>query len=465
MFLSDYIIGVQSGHINPREIMNECLAKIKKNELNSWIRDCHEYAESHIDEYKHKALCGAPIGIKDIIMTQGITTTCGSKMLENYIPEYSATCFQKLEQAGGLMIGKNTMDEFAMGGSGEHCAFGPTLNPRDHSRIAGGSSSGSAASVANHECLAALGTDTGGSVRLPAAFCGIVGFKPTYGHISRFGVQSMSNSLDQIGVLAQSVNDAEIVYKQIRGVDAHDMRTISDTSDTLHKGKQGKDLRICVMNEFFQDGIDPLIKQETVSYIDRLKSAGYNITFIDFPWLKYLIATYYIICPAEVSTNVARFDGIRYGLQADTSLFDSVQEYYTHIRSQGFGTEVKRRILTGSHVLSSGYADQYFHKAIKVRDFIRGEYEKLFKQYDIVMGPTSPVWPWKIGGHANDPIAEYLVDAYAVPANLIQAPAISLPIGFGVHEGVKLPIGMQLMAKPGNDELLFIMGKELEKRT
>lgn len=468
MTLSDYIKSVRSWQIDAKEIIKEYQEKAEKNELNSWITLSPEYVDEHMDQFLERPLCWAPIGIKDIIMTKWIRTTCGSKILENYIPEYNATCIKNLEAAGGLMIGKNSMDEFALGGSGEHCAFWPTQNPRDRSRIPWGTSSGSAAAVANDECLAALGTDTWGSVRQPAAFCGIVGFKPTYGMISRYGVQSAANSLDQVGVLTKTVEDAKILFDAIKGFDPLDMNSIR--AEKAEDGKEVKKgnvwLKVCVLNEFFGEWIDNQIKEKTLEFIEELKIKNWElrIDFVDFPLLEYIIAVYYIINPAEVSTNLARFDGMRYGLQGDTTLFDSVSDYYTYVRSKWFGSEVKRRLLVGSFVLSSGYQDQYYNKAVAMKETIKQEYLKLFEQYDVIIWPTSPVWPWKIGGHSNDPVSDYLADVYTVPASLIGAPAMSAPIGFGEIDGKKLPIGMHIMAAPGNDEAVFEMGRIIEEK-
>ncbi len=466
--LSSYIAWVRSGVINPQEVIKDYQEKANKNELNSWISTTPQYVSEHMDDFLAKPLCAAPLWIKDIIMTKGYKTTCGSKMLENYIPEYSATCFLNLETAGGLMIGKHTMDEFALGGSGENCAFWPTKNPRDHSRIPWGTSSGSAASIANDECLAALGTDTWGSVRQPAAFCGIVGFKPTYGMISRYGVQAAANSLDQVGILAKTVDDAKLLFDCVRWFDPMDMNSIKAESwrqkaESLVTGKMT--LKVAVFNEFFGDWIDKQIKEKTLAFIEELKrkNKSLSIDFIDFPMLDYLIAVYYIINPAEVSTNLARFDGIRYGLQSDTTLLDNLPEYYKFVRSKGLGNEAKRRSLLGAYVLSSGYQDQYYNKAIAVRDYVKKEYLKLCESYDVIVWPTSPIWPWKIGWHANDPLSDYLADIYTVPANLMGAPAMSVPMGFGEVDGNKLPLGLHIMAKPGDDYKVFQMGSIIEE--
>lgn len=462
--LQSYITGVKSGEINALETIKKYQEKVKANELNAWISQTPEYVNEHAEDFLSKALCAAPIGVKDLIMTKGVKSTCGSKMLENYIPEFSATCFQKLEEAGGLLIGKNNLDEFAMGGSGEHSAFWATLNPRDHTRIAGGSSSGSAASVANDECLASIGTDTGGSVRLPAAFCGIVGFKPSYGMISRYGVQSMSNSLDQVGTLTKTVEDAKILFNALKGYDPLDMNSIENQKPIDGSIKK---LRVCSLHSFYEQGIDPQIKEKTLSYLEGLKADSHieGIDFIDFDLLQYLIAIYYIIMPAESSTNLSRFDGIKHGLQEDTTQFDSLSDYYKDIRNKWFGEEVKRRLLVGSYVLSSGFADQYYNKALMVRDMIKGEFMKIFEKYDIIIWPTSPVRPWTIGGHNNNPVADYLADMYTVPANLIGAPAMSLPMWFGEVEGKKLPLGIHIMAKPHDDQAIFQMGAIIEEYT
>lgn len=466
--LSDYISWVRSWQIDALETIRGFQEKAEKNELNAWISCTWEYVEKNLDKALGGALCAAPIGIKDNIMTKWYRSTCGSKMLENYVPEYDATCFENLEKAGGLMIGKNNMDEFAMGSSGENSAFGATKNPHDHSRITWWTSSGWAASVANGECIAAIWTDTGWSVRQPAAFCGIVWFKPSYGNISRYGVQSMSNSLDQVWVMTHSVEDAWILYNAIRGFDSMDMNSLEtqdqanmgnilESAQDLIKESKSRKPKICVFNDFFGEGIDSQIKDLTMNKINNLKSQWYQVDFLDFPLLSSLIASYYIICPAEVSTNMARFDGIRYGLQNDTSLFDSLSDYYTYIRTHWFGNEVKRRIVLGAHVLSSGYQDQYYNKAIAIKDQVKRDLLKIYEDYDIILWPTSPVWPREIWWHSNNPLADYLSDAYTIVANLIGAPAMSVPGWFWIVDGVSLPFGIHIMAKPGNDKSVFLM--------
>lgn len=461
--LSDYITWVRSGQIDPQHVLKQYQEKASHNALNSWISYTPEYTAEHFDQFLERSLCAAPIGVKDIIMTKGLVTTCGSRILGEYTPPYSATCFLNLEQAWWLMIWKNNMDEFAMGGSGEHSAFGATKNPWDSSRVSGGSSSWSAASVANDECLAALGTDTWGSVRQPAAFCGIVGFKPTYGMISRYGVQSMSNSLDQVGTLTKSVHDARVLYNSIRWFDPHDLHSKSQTN--VRETAPTNHIKVCVLNSFFGEWIDNQIKERTLEFIKKLGADKSELTieFVDFDLLEYLVPVYYIIMPAEASTNLARFDGLRYWLQADTHLFDSLQSYYKYIRSSGFGQEVKRRLLLGAYVLSAGYQDQYYNKAIAVRNHIQWEYLKLFGTYDVIIWPTSPVRPWKIGWHANDPVSDYLADLYTVPANLIGAPAMSVPIGFGHVEWHNIPLGLHIMAKPGDDDKVFAMASKVEQ--
>jgi aspartyl-tRNA(Asn)/glutamyl-tRNA(Gln) amidotransferase subunit A len=463
--LSDYISWVRSGQIKPEEVISECMEKSKKNELNSRLTCTTDYVSEHSDNQISWLLCAAPIGIKDNIMTKWIRSTCGSKILENYIPEYSATCFQNLEKSGWLMIGKNNMDEFAMGGSGENSAFGPTKNPHDRDRVPGGSSSWWAAAVANGECLGAIGTDTGGSTRQPAAFCGIVGFKPTYGNISRFGVQSMSNSLDQVGVMTKTVEDAWILYKAIAGYDAMDLNTSNQIiyNPTLEfPKKEWWKPRICVFHEFFGEGIDPRMKELIMAKIEKIQEAGYEIERRSFPLLTSLIATYYIICPAEVSTNMARFDGLRYGLQSDTTLFDSLQDYYKYIRSNGFWKEVQKRILIGAHVLSSGYKDQYYKKAVAIKNKVTEEFLNIFQEFDIVLGPTSPVRPWKIGEHSSDALADYLADAYTIIPNLIGAPAMSIPWWTELMNDKSIPYGVHIIGKPGNDEIVMMAWKIIE---
>lgn len=366
------------------------------------------------------------------------------------------------------MIGKTNMDEFAMGWSNEHSFFWPVCNPYDEERISGGSSWWSAVAVATDLCLAALGTDTWGSIRQPASFCGIVGTKGTYGRTSRYGVQAMASSLDHIGVFTKTVEDAVIMMQTMSGKDEHDATTLETTSEELQsredalKRESLEWKRFALPREWINEGIDPHVRQTIESTCDFLRTKWAVIDLIDLPVLNDAIAAYYILCPAEVSTNMARFDGVRFGVQWDTAQFERIHDYYAAIRSQGFGDEVKRRILTGAYVLSAGFYDSYYRKAVALRDQMRNAFARLFAQYDAVIWPTVPVLPRKIGSNI-DPVQEYLLDLCTIPGNLTWTPAMSVPCGFADVDGKKLPIGFQVMTKYRDEATMFGVARVVEK--
>ncbi len=403
-------------------------------------------------------LLGIPFAIKDNILISGRIAGASSKMLEKYVASYDATAITKLKNAGAIFLGRTNMDEFAMGGSTENSAYGPTRNPHDSTRIAGGSSGGSVAAVAAHMCLAALGSDTGGSIRQPAAFCGVVGLKPTYGAISRSGLMAMGSSLDCIGPITNTVEDAEIVDRIIRGQDPLDSTTISESTYTARtNGKKIGIPRDLVNGE----GIDPVIKANFDATVERFRNAGYEISDVSLPNIGLGLAIYYIVMPAEVSSNLARFDGVKYGLHVDGK---DLLEDYLLTRGTGFGPEARRRILLGTYVLSSGYYDAYYGKAEMARNLLRAEFEAAFESVDLILTPTSPILPWKIG-EKSDPLSVYLADVFTVTANIVGVPAISVPSGFVEVEGktapVRLPLGVQFMAAHGNEQALFEAGKAL----
>lgn len=467
--LKEYITGVKNGSLDAKKILLSYVEKAKtQDSYNAFVRVHDEYVTAHWDDLASLPLAWAPIGIKDIFMTKGYETTCCSKILQWYVPEYSSSVFEKLEQAWACMIGKTNMDEFAMGWSNEHSCFWPVRNPHDAERISWWSSWWSAAALAADLCLAALWTDTGWSIRQPASFCGVVGTKGTYGRTSRYGVQAMASSLDHIGVFTKTVDDAVLMMKTMSGQDDHDATSIETFTEELVSREQaltrenisGK--RFALPREWMSEGLDQQVKQAIEMTCDYLRKQWATIDLIDLPVLNSAIAAYYILCPAEVSTNMARFDGLRFGLQGETSDYERIHDYYASIRSQWFGDEVKRRILTGAYVLSAGFYDAYYRKAIALRDQMRTVFTTLFQTYDAIVGPTVPVLPRKIGSNV-DPIQEYLLDLCTIPANLTWTPAMSVPCGFAGVDGKKLPIGFQIMTKYRDEATMFGIARMVER--
>ncbi|MDB5187658.1 MAG: hypothetical protein JWO50_178 [Candidatus Kaiserbacteria bacterium] len=400
-------------------------------------------------------LTGIPIAVKDNILIDGCVASSASKILEHYTAVYDATVIAKLKEQGVVFLGRTNMDEFALGGSTENSAYGPTHNPHDESRVPGGTSGGSAAAVAGNLALAALGSDTGGSIRQPAAFCGVVGLKPTYGNVSRYGLMAAASSLDQIGPITKSIADARIVYDAIKGYDSHDSTSLPDVSNTFATTK-----RIGVPRSFLEKGIDTDVLASFEKTIQDLVSAGYEIVDVELPNLQYSLAVYYIINPAEVSTNLARYDGVRYGTRVDAP---SIGEIYEQSRAQGFGPETRRRILTGTFVLSAGYSDAHYRKARALRELIRKDFVDAFKDVDAIALPTTPTPAFTLGSHTTDPVAMYLEDIFTVPVNLAGVPAISIPTDTVERDGKQLPIGFQLIAAHRNENILFDIGSTLEK--
>ncbi|MFA6602153.1 MAG: Asp-tRNA(Asn)/Glu-tRNA(Gln) amidotransferase subunit GatA, partial [Candidatus Paceibacterota bacterium] len=437
----------------------------KNKEINAYLevfedaREQAKEADKMIKAGKGGVLTGIPCAIKDNILIQGRIASSASKILENYHATYDATVIRKLKKEGVVFLGRANMDEFAMGASTEHSAFGVTHNPHDLERVAGGTSGGSTAAVAMDGALFALGSDTGGSIRQPSSFCGVVGLKPTYGAVSRYGVMAMASSLDQIGPVTKTVSDAEVVFNAIRGQDPKDGTTISET--TYEKKIIGKKKPVIGIPKDFLggDGIDPLVLKAFNSSIDSLKVKGYEVKDIKLPNISYSIATYYIIVPAEVSSNMARYDGVKYGLHVDGK--DGIDDYFK-TRGAGLGREVIRRILLGTYVLSAGYYDAYYNRANAVRRMITEDFLEAFKSVDLIATPTTPGPAFKIGEKTSDPVAMYLEDIFTCPANLTGLPAMSIPCGTIKKEGKDLPIGLQLTARHGNEETLFEAGKEVE---
>ncbi len=406
-------------------------------------------------------LFGVPVSIKDNICTHGWETTCASKILTGYIPPYDATVVRKLKEAGALIFGKCNMDEFAFGSSTESSAFQKTANPYDLSRVPGGSSGGSAAAVAADEAICALGSDTGGSIRQPASLCNVVGVKPTYGRVSRYGLIAFGSSLDQIGPLTKTVEDAAILLNVLAGHDPLDSTSanvpVPDYTKSLAKDVKG--LKIGLPKEYFAKGLSPEVEKAIRNAVKTYQDLGASVHEIALPHTPNAVAVYYVVAVAEASSNLGRFDGVRYGARAEAS---NLLEMYLETRNQGFGAEAKRRILLGTFVLSAGYYEAYYLKGLKVRTLIKNDFEEAFKKVDVILGPTAPEPAFKIGEKSSDPLSMYLSDIYTIPANLAGVPAMSLPAGFS-ESG--LPIGMQLTAKPFDEETLFRAGSAFQMVT
>jgi aspartyl-tRNA(Asn)/glutamyl-tRNA(Gln) amidotransferase subunit A len=405
-------------------------------------------------------LCGIPLSVKDLLCTKGLKTTCGSKILENYVPPYDATVVEKLKKEGAVILGKTTMDEFAMGSTSESCAFGVPKNPWKKGYVAGGSSGGSAVSVASCECPGSLGSDTGGSIRQPASLCGIVGMKPTYGRVSRYGLTAFASSLDQVGPLCRTVEDCALMMNVISGYDRMDSTSVKqevpDFSLSLTGGLEG--LRVGVPREYFTEGLNPEVEKIIRNSIDVLRKKGADIVDVSLPHTEYCVAVYYLIAPSEASSNLARYDGVLYGyrdMEADTLI-----EMYKQTRSKGFGAEVKRRILIGTYALSSGYYDAYYKKASQVRTLILNDFKKAFLSCDVLISPVTPTPAWKMGENTEDPLAVYMSDILTISANLAGIPGMSVPGGF-TAEG--LPVGVQLQAAHFQEEMLLKTGFNLEQ--
>ena len=411
------------------------------------------------EDYQDTYLKGLPIAIKDNISTDGLNTTCSSKMLEDYKPPYDATVVNKINDAGGIITGKTNMDEFAMGSSTENSAFFPTVNPWGENRVPGGSSGGSAAAVAAGMAPVALGSDTGGSIRQPASFCGVVGLKPTYGAVSRYGLVAFASSLDQIGPLARNVDDIAVMMNVITGNDENDStcvdREYPDFTEYLKNDVSG--MKIGIPNQYFEIDFDKEVKDSVMDAIEKLKEAGAQVERVDVTGAEYALAAYYIIATAEASSNLARYDGVRYGLRAEDA--QNLSDMFTETRQQGFGDEVKRRIMLGTYVLSAGYYDDFYLKAQKVRTLIKNDFDELFEEYDLIISPTTPTTAFNIG-EKMDPLEMYAADIFTVPVNIAGIPAISVPCGFD-QKG--LPIGIQLMGAHFKEEKLIQAAYSLEK--
>ncbi len=419
-----------------------------------------EAADRRIREGNAAPLTGIPIALKDILCTQGVKTTCGSRILHNFVPPYDATVTRKLREAGAVFLGKTNMDEFAMGSSTETSYFGITRNPWDLERIPGGSSGGSATAVAADECIASLGSDTGGSIRQPAALCGTVGLKPTYGRISRFGLIAFASSLDQIGPFTKDVEDCAVMLNAIAGYDPNDSTSVPvDVPDYLSFiGKEIKGWKVGIPREYFIEGIDPEISKAVDRAIRTVRELGAEPVDISLPHTDYSVAVYYVIAPAEASSNLARYDGVKYGYRAENAR--DLLDMYKKTRSEGFGAEVKRRIMIGTYALSSGYYDAYYKKASQVRTLIKRDFEEAFRKCDVILTPTSPTLAFKIGEKMDDPLQMYLSDIFTISTNLAGIPGISVPCGFSASG---LPIGVQFLAGHFEEGKLLQIASAYEK--
>ena len=460
---------LRTKQVSARELTEEFFARIenRNRELNAYLALSHDRAYAQADRIDAMiakgeslpALAGVPIAIKDVISTRDVTTTCGSKILETYVPPYDATTVEKLERAGAVILGKTNCDEFAMGSSNENSAYGPVRNPVALDRVPGGSSGGSAAVVAVGLAVAALGTDTGGSIRQPGACCGVSGMMPTYGRVSRYGLIAFASSLDRIGPLTQNVTDASVLMSIMAGHDPHDSTSaavpVPDYTKDMEKPLTG--LRIGVPEDYFGEGIDPEVREKVLAGIALIEKLGARRIPLQMPHTDYAIATYYIVATAEASSNLARYDGVRYGLRAPSS---SLREMYKETRERGFGPEVKRRIMLGTYVLSAGYYDAYYLRAQKVRSLIARDFSDAFHKVDAIITPTTPTPAFRLGERTADPLQMYLADIYTVTGSLAGVPGISVPCG---KTKAGLPIGMQIFGPHFEEGRVLQLARAFEK--
>ena len=458
-----------SGELSSAQLVSEKLARIQ--ELNSGLNALLGVSDTALEEAQQidvrrargedvGVLGGIPVVVKDNILVQGWGNTSASQVLEGHKSAYSATVIERLRKAGAILIGRSNMDEFAMGSSTESSHFGPTKNPWDPERVPGGSSGGSAAAVAADFAPVALGSDTGGSIRQPASLCGVVGLKPTYGRVSRYGLMAMASSLDQIGPFARSIEDVALVMQVIEGKDLHDATSVELTKTSAPELLTGsiEGVRLGIPEEYFMEGMDPEVRQVVMDAVAVLEKQGATVEPISMPHAPYALATYYVLMPCEASSNLGRFDGLRYGYHSTGS---TLQETYERSRGEGFGAEVKRRIMLGSYALSAGYYDAYYRKALKVRTLIKRDFDEAFKRVDAIVTPTSPSIAWKLGEKFGVPLTMYLSDIYTITANLATVPAISIPCGFSQS----MPVGLQFMGKPFDEEMLYRLGTAYQQAT
>ncbi|MFA6255512.1 MAG: Asp-tRNA(Asn)/Glu-tRNA(Gln) amidotransferase subunit GatA [Patescibacteria group bacterium] len=465
--------GLKKKDFSSVELTKACLEQIKKTDdkIKAFITVTEDLALQQAQAADQKGdflnpLAGIPNAIKDCFCTKGVKSTAGSKILENYVPPYSATSIEKLEANDSVMLGKVNLDEFTMGSSCENSGFFPTKNPWDLARVPGGSSGGSAAAVTANQCLYALGTDTGGSIREPASFCGITGLKVTYGRVSRYGVMSYASSFDTIGALTKNVEDAALVLNAIAGSDPKDSTTppvaVPNYSEELKKDIKG--LKIGVPKEYFVAGMDPAVEKTIRQAIAKFEELGAKVTEVSLPLTKYAIATYYILVKSEASTNLARYDGVRYGLSAKA---DTLLENYLQTRAAGFGPEVKRSIMMGTYTLSAGYYDAYYLKAAKVRTLIKQDFEKVLNKVDCLMTPVAPTVAFQLGEKVDDPLTMYLADIFTISINIAGVPALSIPCGFVKPKDGKteMPVGLQIIGKQFDEPTILRVGYNYEQAT
>ncbi|MCS6982571.1 MAG: aspartyl/glutamyl-tRNA amidotransferase subunit A [Candidatus Absconditabacterales bacterium] len=459
--LTSYLAGVRSGSIHPRDVVSDYFFRAHKDtsSLNAWIYVPDMLDEDMLVKAIDLPFAAAPLGLKDNFMTMDMPTTCASRMLDGYIPPYDATAVTLCRDAGFFILGKTNMDEFAMGSSGETSAFGPTKNPLDITKVPGGSSSGSAAAVAADHCLVALGTDTGGSCRQPAAMCGIVGTKPTYGSISRFGIQPMANSLDQVGTLTKTLDDAVLTLNTLIEYDARDMMSLPRTK-IICPDRPLSSFRIAVPDFAFNDGVADDIRHDFLTVIDHIRQAGARVDYVSLPSVQQGVAVYYVLCPAEVSSNMARFDGIKYGLRLPLHDQETLHQYMTRVRDSGFGPEVKRRIALGADMLRSENMELYFRHAQAMQEDMKIEVNKILTDYDVILSPTSPEYPWVLGSKSDDPIRMRLADIFTIPANLTGLPAISFPVGYFASS--VFPFSCHLMGGAWDEGTLVTVAKHIQ---
>ncbi|HEY2773419.1 MAG TPA: Asp-tRNA(Asn)/Glu-tRNA(Gln) amidotransferase subunit GatA [Candidatus Binatia bacterium] len=462
---------LQSREISSADLTEACLAQVDATEpsVGSFLTVTADVAREHarraderIARGEATPLTGIPIGLKDIFLTRGVATTCASRILEGFVPTFNGTVVERLERAGAVLVGKLNMDEFAMGSSCENSALGTTHNPWDLGRVAGGSSGGSASAVAARQVLATLGTDTGGSIRLPASYCGIAGIKPTYGRVSRYGVIAFASSLDQVGPMAASTRGAALMLQAIAGHDERDSTSIDapvpDYTATMTERLDGMVLGI--PKEYFIGGLDLGVDLATRAALDQLRELGATLVEVSLPHTEYAVATYYIVTSAEASSNLGRYDGVRYGLRRGEE--NGVREMYGETRDAGFGAEVKRRIMLGTYVLSAGYYDAYYAKAMRVRTLIRRDFEEAFRTCDAIVSPTAPGTAFAIGSRTDDPLKMYLSDILTISVPLAGLPAMSIPCGFD-DDG--LPVGLQIIGKPLDEAGIFRVAAAYEGST
>ncbi len=466
--LNELRAALDNREVNPVEVAKAYIHRIQESDerVKAFITVTEDIAleqaakaERMIEEGNSGPLTGIPIGIKDVICTKGVPTTCSSRMLEGFKPPYDATVMEKLNGQGAVMVGKLNMDEFAMGSSTENSAFFPTHNPWDLDRVPGGSSGGSAAAVAARECVVSLGSDTGGSIRQPAAFCGVVGLKPTYGRVSRYGLVAFASSLDQIGPFARNIKDCALTFQAISGHDHRDSTSAPMPEEDFVSACTPKieGLTVGVPAEYFVEGMSNEVEETVRQAINRFRDAGATIKEISLPHSRHALAAYYIIATAEASSNLSRYDGVKYGFRAEE--YSNLMEMYRATRSQGFGPEVKRRIMLGTYCLSAGYYDAFYKKASSVRALIIQDFKNAFDECDIIAAPVTPTTAFRIGEKAQDPIQMYLSDIFTIPVNLAGVPGISMPCGF---DSKGLPIGIQLIAKHFQEKILFQAAHTLE---